>query len=77
MTTHTKATAQQLPYRMHRVAEHVKQLQQELRELSADCWEDDDTVRLSPPLEELRELIDAVHLLQDPLNEINAATGRF
>lgn len=76
MVTNTKATAEQLPWRIHRAAEHINQIKAELQLLSDDCWEDDRTVRLSPPLQELRELIDAVQLLQDPLNEIHAATGR-
>lgn len=76
MTIHTKATAEQLPYRIHLAVEHALELQRELRDLSDDVWADDNTVRLCPPLKELRELIDAVQLLQTPLTEIYTATGR-
>lgn len=68
------ATAEQLPYRMHRAASKLQRLHQELLELCDDCWADENTVRLSPALSDLRELIDSAALLQEPLNQLSAAT---
>lgn len=63
----------QPPGRMGRAVAIAEQLRQELQTLSDDCWQDDNTVRLTPQLAELRQLIDSVALLQEPLNEISAA----
>ncbi|MGA0021074.1 hypothetical protein [Vulcanococcus sp.] len=71
---HSPITAEQLPDRLHLAACRAQELAEQLKELTDDCWADDNTVRLSPPLQELRELIDSVALLQQPLNELSAAT---
>lgn len=63
----------QAPGRIDRAVAIAEELLQELKALSDDCWLDDNCVQLTPELAELRQLIDSVALLQEPLNEISAA----
>lgn len=70
----TAMTVSHIHCQLGRAIDQVEELRQLLSQISDSCWTEAQTVALRPDLRDVRQLIDQVALLSDPIQELVAAT---
>lgn len=70
----TATTVSYLHHRLGQAIDQVEELRALLSQINDSCWTEAQTVALRPDLKDVRELIDQVALLNNPIQELVAAT---